>query len=179
MVNKLALIILVLSWFVVTSASALTVDEAYRAIPHRQTVFIAQQSRMPQEDKTFLVEFFNLIDQAIVERVQMQSELNSGNRSSLNPSAYDQILEQLKMMPVPSKFENIHQLVYEAIEDQGSYLEGWKNSGKSVAPGANAWVQSASQKLHQAYQLFMDLYPQESQHNKDAFFDYLCALDFI
>ena len=40
-------------------------------------------------------------------------------------------------------------------------------------------VHRASALLHQAYAELMQLYPGEATHNRDAFYDYLCALDFL
>ena len=40
-------------------------------------------------------------------------------------------------------------------------------------------VRSSSNQLIQAYDYLMQSYPQESPHNRQAFFDHLCALDFI
>ncbi|MCP4488040.1 MAG: hypothetical protein GY820_12070 [Gammaproteobacteria bacterium] len=40
-------------------------------------------------------------------------------------------------------------------------------------------VKSSSQHLIAAHSLLKQLYPQETKHNQQAFFDYLCALDFI
>ena len=40
-------------------------------------------------------------------------------------------------------------------------------------------VQSSHNKLMKAYQLLNVQFPKEHAHNKAAFFDHLCALDFI
>jgi hypothetical protein len=42
-----------------------------------------------------------------------------------------------------------------------------------------AAVQTASVKLHEAYAELMRLFPEEGRQNRDAFFDHLCALDFL
>ncbi len=172
--------ILFMVFFAMSSqVSALTVDEAYRAIPHQQTVFLPNESRMPDEDKKFLVQFFGLIDQAMVARVDLLMWLNSNGRQGSSANHYDEVFEQLDALEVPSKFKNLFQLIYEAIQDQKIFLEDWKASRKPMDIRTDAKVQSSSQKLRQAYQLLMELYPQETPHNKSAFFDYLCALDFI
>ncbi len=88
-------------------------------------------------------------------------------------------------MVVPPSLRHVHQLVNEAIEEQRAFLHEWRQSlgagADHVVPtiAQHPLVQSASQKLQQAYQDLMRLFPQEGPHNKDAFFDYLCALDFL
>jgi hypothetical protein len=44
---------------------------------------------------------------------------------------------------------------------------------------ANGNVQAASAAARAAYGELMSKYPGESQSNKDAFFDFHCALDFL
>lgn len=59
---------------------ALSIDEAYKAIPHRQTVFKLNQARMSIDEKEFLEEFFHLVDLAMVERVEMLTWLSTNGQ---------------------------------------------------------------------------------------------------
>jgi len=40
-------------------------------------------------------------------------------------------------------------------------------------------VKQASGNLHRAYGLLMNAFPGETARNRTAFFDYLCALDYL
>ena len=48
----------------------MTVEEAYKAIPHRYTPFEAGSASMTSQESRFLADFFGLVNLAIVERVQ-------------------------------------------------------------------------------------------------------------
>jgi hypothetical protein len=93
--------------------------------------------------------------------------------------AYAPILSGWNKMTVPTRLRSVHAEVLAAIEDQRAYLEEWKSkAGEAFHPG-HPRVQAASQRLHHTYGVLMSLFPGENAANKQAFFDYLCALDFI
>jgi hypothetical protein len=137
------------------SASAMSVDEAYASIPHRRTVFDRRAATMPADEADALQRLFAIVDRAIVARITR--------------SGYDPLLAELRVFEAPSRLRRVHALVTEAVVAEHAHLT--RNE-----PGA---VQTASARLHEAYAELMRLFPQESPHNRDAFFDYLCALDFL
>ena len=55
------------------SLSAISVEDAYRDIPHRYTPFESRSVKMSPKDAAVLQEFFRLLNLAIVERVQTQA----------------------------------------------------------------------------------------------------------
>ncbi len=200
-------------------AMAMNVEEAYKAIPHRRTVFDEQAARMPEKEKFFLREFFNLIDAAIVEKVEIMAWIDSNGLKGKKEEKYDEILNRLNALETPVSLMPARQLVIEAIQQQREFLyrvskvlqykdseergiiprssESFKkfNDAKLMKRGIKAWaarndynrpilaqdplVTGASQKLIKAYQVLIQAYPQEPPQNRQAFFDYLCALDFI
>jgi hypothetical protein len=152
---------------------SMTVDEAYKAIPHKQTRFDAGAAGMEAREKEFLDALFGLTDIAVAERVEAQIALSTHKTP---PSNYDEILRRFQSLPVPEKMTEAHRLVTEAVREQRQYLDTLKGGGTF---DANApLVESSHQKLIQAYNELMRLYPSENAHNKQAFFDHLCALDF-
>lgn len=153
------------------------VEDAYRAIPHRRTVFNVEAARMSPEERTYLTTLFTLVDLAVVERVDMLSALRQ--KQPVGKDDYDAVLGQLGTVPVPSRLRGVHQLVVSAIMEQRAALAQWRNGGPPEQLGGHALVVSSSTKLRQAYGELMQLFPEENGHNKAAFFDYLCALDFI
>ena len=79
-------------------------------------------------------------------------------------------------------------LITTALREQGSYFREWDQATAKRQPfpytlyqGGNfhSLVRSSSSKLIQAYNHLMQSYPKESPHNRQAFFDHLCALDFL
>jgi len=65
------------------------------------------------------------------------------------------------------------------MREQRSALEQWRKIALPTDLARHPLVASSSGKLHRAYAELLALFPQEDAHNKAAFFDYLCALDFI
>lgn len=175
-----------------TIASAMTVEEAYRAIPHRYTPFEAGSASMTSEESRFVAECFRLVNLAIVERVQtlawFQSRGKQGSPFSNYRKNIEMIIRQLGQLNVPRNCVSVRQRVVEAIQDQKAYFQEWDNAQAGNAPfkyalgsagPRHALVSSSSQKLHQAYGELMQLFPKERAKNQQAFFDHLCALDFI
>ena len=89
---------------------------------------------------------------------------------------------------MPKDCAAVRQRVVEAIEDQKAYFQEWESAQVASSPfkGAlgsagprHALVTTFGQKLHQAYSELMRQFPKESAKNQQAFFDHLCALDFI
>lgn len=153
---------------------SMTVDEAYQAIPHQKTRFDAASATMGGDEKAFLDVFFELVDLAVVERVSSMQSISSGKAVTFN---YDAIDSRLMALDVPEKLKTAHALVMQAVAEQRKYLEQWKSSGGRFDVG-DPLVSSSSAKLVQAYGELMRAYPSENAHNKKAFFDHLCALDF-
>ena len=152
-----------------TIHQTMTVDEAYKAIPHNKTRFDPASAGMDESEKAFLDTFFGLSDLAVAERVETQM-------SKAENDNYDAILTRLKSLEVPARLKTAHRLVTEAVEEQREYLASLKAGGRF---DANApLVESSHEKLVQAYNELMQAYPAENPHNKQAFFDHLCALDF-
>jgi len=175
----------------VTSFSAMNVEEAYRAIPHRYTPFESKSVKMSPKDAAALQGFFRLLNLAIVERVQAQTWFQSnGKRGVAFPNyqrSTDGLIMQLEALTLPNSLKAIHRDVIDALRDQRAYFEEWQRAvhrGEPFRypPGASPHhprVLSSSQKLQQAYARLIQLYPQETERTKQAFFDHLCALDFI
>jgi len=175
----------------VTSFSAMSVEEAYRAIPHRYTPFEPKSVKMSPKDAAALQEFFRLLNLAIIERVQAQAWFQSnGKRGAAFPNyqrSTDGLIVQLEALTLPQSLKTVHGNVIDALKDQRAYFEEWQRTvhrGESFRypPGASPHhprVLSSSQKLQQAYGRLIQLYPQETERTKQAFFDHLCALDFI
>jgi len=189
--RQLLLLSLGLVFWEVASLLAISVEEAYRAIPHRYTPFESKSVKMSSRDATFLEEFFRLINLAIVDRVQTQAWFQSNGKRGLGFPNYQRttgrLIAQVEAMAVPDSLKPAHRNVIDAIKEQRAYFEDWQRvvtTGKPFkqALGAGAHhprVLNSSQKLHEAYGRLMQAYPQEGQRTKQAFFDHLCALDFI
>lgn len=159
---------------------SMPVDAAYRAIPHARTPFQSNQTRMPAVQAEYLDALFALTDAGVVERVVVQRKLGAGKHWTPDNSNYTAILQSITSLDTPEQLIPVEGLIFEAIQEQQQYLKGWRDSGspryfRSGAP----LVQSSHRKLITAYQQLMRIYGAEGSHNRQAFFDHLCALDFI
>ena len=95
-----------------------------------------------------------LVDRAIVARI--------------TKTGHDDVLAALRSLDPPPRLGRVRTLVIEAVVAEQAFLAG-----------DQAAVTTASARLHEAYGELMRLYPGEGAHNRDAFCDYLCALDFL
>ncbi len=163
--------------------TTLSVKEAYDLIPHRQTIFVRGNSKLSPNMSQFYHRFFSLIDLAVVARVHYLKQLQAGRSISDNFQLYENIFYGLKAL----REENpeMIDLLTGAIREQKNYLATWNKSGATYPNKIGldgevaSEVRSSSQKLRQAYSLLMSKHPEEEKTNKQAFFDHLCALDFI
>jgi hypothetical protein len=174
-----------------TAVFAISVEDAYRTIPHRYTPFESKSVKMNPAESAFLQELFRLVNLAIVERVQTQAWFQSNGKKGAAFSNYQRatngLIAQLQALAVPDKLKAVNRTVIEALKDQGAYFEEWQRMVTRREPFKHALgasphhprILAASQKLHDAYGRLMQAYPQEADRTKQAFFDHLCALDFI
>ncbi len=177
----LSIFFLILGSFTICLDSfSLTVDQTYEAIPHRRTIFDYNTALMSTQEKNYLSEVFRLTDLATVERVDMLIWLHTNGQKGRGAKNYSNILNRLNEINAPVSLVNFHKLIIESIEEQRKTLYKWENSSFDYPKLQNEkLVRSSSAKLKRAYSILMKKYPKEGNHNKQAFFDHLCALDFI
>ena len=84
---------------------------------------------------------------------------------------------------MPARLSAYHRQILSALSSDRQFFAEWKSQGAnfpySQQIAANGNVQAASSAARAAFSELMSKYPSESQQNKDAFFDYHCALDFL
>ena len=168
---------------------ALSVDEAYKAIPHRQTTFDRSTSKVSARDSIYLRKMFSITDQAMTARVEQLSALYYYDGGDTGISRYNKkvnkLIGQLETIKPPRLLKIHHQLILESIEEQKQFFNEWSSASDSKKKSfrdtlaRHSLVQSSHHKLFAAYNELMRHFPEENQHNKQAFFDHLCALDFL
>ncbi len=167
---------------------SMSVDEAYRAIPHRQTTFNPEKAKMKASSKATLNEMLQLADEAMAQRVQGMLWHQTNAQRGIPYESYEtninKILQRLSALKPPGRLASVRKLLVEAIQEQKDYFKSWHNqSAELKAPQRfnprHALVKRSHNKLIKAYNLLMQMYPSANPHNKQAFFDHLCALDFL
>jgi hypothetical protein len=162
----------------------LSVEQAYAAIPHRRTVWVESDSTVPDEERAYLRVIFRVIDQAIAVRVAGLQNFSAQQFDSSDPVGnYDRLIGFVRAMPVPNALATYHQKILEALAGQQQFFADWRAEREQFRfaqqIGGHAGARNASAALRAAYNELMAKYPGESPTNKDAFFDYHCALDFL
>lgn len=147
----------------VVQKESLSVTEAYKAVPHRRTEYLTENSSQPTVVNTYLRDLFEATDLALIERIQ-------GVTGAYDKVRYQNRIELFDAIKPPSEANAIHQLIVTAVNEQRQYFDGDMRD-KNL-------VQSSHVKLIQAYQHLLREFP-DSRHNQQAYFDHLCALDFI
>jgi hypothetical protein len=166
----------ILLLLLIGNVSALEIDKAYRLIPHKQTVFKLNQSKIPKTEAQSVAHLLSLAEQAMVERVDA---LVNGPEKSGYLSQIDGISWQLSQLQMSAGIDPARAHILAAVQQHRAYFELHNVTGAKSESARQQLIQSSHHHLITAYNLLMQSYPQETKHNKQAFFDYLCALDFI
>ncbi len=164
----------------------LSVSDAYAAIPHRRTAMDFAASDMPEQDQRFLEVAFHVIDQAIRLRVTAYQKFSRGEvGDSQSISDMNRLIDYLQTTEAPASLSSYQAQLLKALSDQRAFFEEWQTQGQQFQYGSpqklgtHPKVQSASTALREAYGILMETYRSEGNNNKEAFFDYHCALDFL
>ena len=164
----------------------LSVEDAYAAIPHRRTAMDFAASNMTDQDKHYLATAFHLIDQAIRLRVTAYQQFARGDASAAQLiSDMDRVIDCWQRLEVPANLSAYQRQLRQALADQRAFFAEWRTQGQRFQYGrpdklgSHPKVRSASSALRAAYEILVQQYPSEDKNNRDAFFDYHCALDFI
>lgn len=177
-------------------ASPERIAKAYKMVPggrHPQTPFQREKSTMSTAEKDYLERLFQWTDQALVRRVETLYTFQNFPKPQKSFVQYQtemmMILEEIQQFSAPTqKLQEVHRLIVEAIQEQYDFFVLWNQALEEnkkfpyrVFQGdpLHPLVNQSHQKLYRAYQLLMSIFPKESTNNKQAFFSYLCHLDFI
>lgn len=159
-----------------SSVHAMGVEQAYQLIPHQRTVFHLHKTNLPGSEAQQVAKLLKLSEKAMVERV---NALHNGAGKTGYLSRIDDILWQIEQLQLPGQVRTARDHIQLAVQQHRSFFELQDVSGSNAKTSRNQLVQSSHRHLIAAYQVLMQSYPEETKHNKQAFFDYLCALDFI
>ena len=162
--------------FIAGGANALDIAKAYKMIPHQQTSFYLQQSRLPAAEAKYVAKLLSLSELAMAERVEAMAD---GPRKSNYDRDIADILNKLARLKTPTRLLPAYKHVVSAVQQHREVFSLQVTGAADAQAKQQQLVQSSHRHLIAAYDVLMQLYPDETRHNKQAFFDYLCALDFI
>jgi hypothetical protein len=165
-------------------ARAMSPEEAYAAIPHARTTFETRSSTLPAAQADSLKRLFALSDQGVILKVEGMRAQRARNAGELKRvlAGYDKLVENLEAQPFTGEVAPARDLIAKALRDHKRYMASRPEGGMQFARNelvSAPDVKRASASLVQAYNLLMQSFPREAERNKAAFFDYLCALDYL
>jgi hypothetical protein len=169
----------------------MTIDEAYQSIPHKRMPYSTQESALSLPEREFLSRFFTLSDQALVERVTALAAFRAGDRRRFTTyeANISRILAELRSLQEPMSARGFVTMLSEAIQQQRLFFQKWNTALAEQRPfafpigtaisGIDPNVSKASSELRRLYADLMARYGAERAQNREAFYQHLCALDFL
>ncbi len=156
------------------------VSQAYQAIPHKQVTFRSNQSVLTRKEAKYLEQAFALVDLAVVERVTLMRTLKRKGNRPLRLDNYDQILKRLLALDVSPGLEYFHEQVMASIVEEKEYYRSLQDQPSvTVVDRRHSLIQQTHRRLMASHKFLIKRYPDESRSNYQAFYEHLCALDFI
>lgn len=156
------------------------IAQAYRAIPHNQVTYRSSKSVLNKEEAEYLEEAFSLVDLAVVERMTLLRTIQRNMNRPLRLDNYEQILKRFLTLAVPPGLDYFHDQVVASIVEEKDYYQGLQNQPSVTAVNLrHPLIQGTHRRLVASHQFLTKRYPQESRSNQQAFYEHLCALDFI
>ena len=166
-------------------AAAMSVDEAYTALKHRRTVFDERATKASKAQAESMKRVFSLAERGTVLKVRAYHAHYRGDKPGYAAvlADYDTLIETAKTQAVLPDIKPVQDLVVGAIVQQRGVLAASAGKPSAALSRAELARQPEVQKIHgellRAYRVLMQSFPQEPAVNRDAFYDYLCALDFL
>src|SRR5882672_10730597 len=168
---------------------AMTVEEAYQEMQHRHASLDPTSRGFTREEAAYLSRLFELVDLAIVEKMQAWTWFRSEGRKGKAVQEYrgrvDSLVAILDGLPAPDRLREVQRLLVNAIRDQRAFFETWNEAlsvgaagkdNRDVYRSRGTYLKSSSRKLHQVYGQLMTLFPDAGQQNFDAFYAHLGSL---
>lgn len=184
MVNSIKKAVYVLVAVAISAYSyGITVEEAYTAVPHQRTIFDSQKSLLGSEQIQGLHILFGFTDKCLVLRIEGLAAAKNNDITTLNKvvSDYQILIQSFEKIVFPIALRPVQTEVVSAVKQHQHYFAIKSQSQQNAASLSlvlDQDVNQSSQKLRIAYSQLMEIFSTESAINKQAFFDYLCALDF-
>lgn len=182
----ISLSVAVLLFTLPNHAKAMSIEDAYKAIPKRQITYDPYISTLDETKSQYLNAFFSAIDRAVALRVELLQFMYHDHSYDIEyyRQAYLTAIDDILSLPTPYDHYETQSLVVDALREQWQFFEQWHYAEGHMRDaykqyGTHPYVKSSSKKLIRAYNIFMGLYPGEADINRQSFYNHLCALDFI
>jgi hypothetical protein len=185
MTLRIVILALILGCLAAVNAAAMTVDEAYSALNHRRTVFDESATKASRTQAGSLKRLFSLAEIGTILKVRAYHAHSRGDKAAYAAvlKDYDALIDVSKRQDAAAEIKPAQDLVVGAIVQQRGVLAASADKPVAVLSrnelARNREVQKVHGDLIRAYNMLMSAFPNEPTVNKNAFYDYLCALDFL
>ena len=158
---------------------------------HERTPFDPKKSKLTQYEVAYLEHYFELTDRAMELRTNMMQYYFAGTQAHKKQlAAYiteiEKVIDGFAFVRAPTKdLKDIENLTALAIGEQRDFFRAWSSAnGRDFLKLRKTYnqhelIQSSHLKLQSAYTQLMLIFPHEDDYNQKAFYNHLCALDFI
>lgn len=172
------------------SKKEMTIAQAYLAIPHQRTQYDLKQSTSPEADKIYLDHFFFVTDLALQKRMMMLRYFSKQKEQEYLKTYNTEIgnmLATFELMPPPNEnLKKVTDLLRTVLLQHKKFFNDWAEAKgtekyKRLLDNhtSEIMVISSHNHLMTIYNMLKEIYKNETEHNQKAFYDHLCALDFI
>tara|TARA_B100001989_G_scaffold240553_1_gene205717 strand:+ start:310 stop:918 length:609 start_codon:yes stop_codon:yes gene_type:complete len=168
----------------------MTIEESYSVLDKERIPFDREYTTIPAEEVQYLEHLFFITDLAFRERMEMMRHFHF-KKSDLYIDSYlnniDEFIASFDKKPAPTNhLRKVEIDVISALRNHKNFFIKWHNAKGTSAYSRlqetyhqDHYVQKSHKQLLDAYLMLSTLYPDETEHNRQAFYQHLCALDFI
>ena len=161
----------------------LTPEQAYAKGNHRRTVLDLCGAKLNADVRRYVEEMFACIDEAIALRITTLDDFFAGRRDIESYSkAHKQLETFIRSKTPPESLHGYHDKLLEALGAQHEFFVEWAKNGAPFTRKdvfSHPAVSRCSQALHAAYAIIQREIAPQAANQRQAFYDYHCALDFL
>jgi hypothetical protein len=182
---KTILMMVAVGCAVALNAAAMTVDDAYAALKQRRTVFDAGATKASKAQVENLRRIFAIAEAGTILKVRAYQARSRGDKAEYTAVMrdYDSLVGASKRLAVTPEIKPAMELVAGAIEQQRAVFNASAGKPASMLSRPELERNGDARKIHgelvRAHDLLLKMFPNEPTVNRNAFHDYLSALDFL
>lgn len=170
--------------------SSSSIDEIYKIRNLQRTKYDKISSTVHPKVSEYLDNLFFVTDLIMRENIIMLNALiNDVGESHIVKynKEMENLLKAFRMVKAPTnELEQVKALIHEAVIEQQKFLNDWylksassENQALKTGYAFHPLVKTSHGKLIKAHETLSGLVFEETQENKQAIYDHLCALDFV
>lgn len=154
-----------------------TLDYAYKYNAVPRVPYDSTASPLDQETKDYFAKLFAITDFLVIERVQNDYALRH-KKPIGDLYNYELAINEIRKLNTPAEFRGMEEDIVLAIVAEKEMFKQLSDNGQ-VMTGDNKLAIDNTNRLIDVYNRIIKQYSNETEHNKSAFRQHLCALALI